>query len=131
MESQKSGSVGSALGWMFLISLLLFWLPLFGPLVSGFVGGRKAGGVGNAIVAVFLPGVVFGVILFAIASSLSGAPLIGAIAGIGGFILAIVHIGPLPIEDSNEPSRLAGPGALDGSVAKSESKVVFLSTTAV
>ena len=55
-----------------MISLLLFWLPLFGPLVAGFVGGRKAGGVGNAIVAVFLPGIVFGVVLFAIASSLSG-----------------------------------------------------------
>ena len=95
MASQNEGSVGSALLWMFLISLLLFWLPVIGPLIAGFVGGKKAGGVGNAIVAVFLPAIVFGVILFAIATSLSGAPFIGAIAGIGGLILAILHIGPL------------------------------------
>lgn len=28
---------------MFILSILLFWLPLIGPLVAGFVGGRKAG----------------------------------------------------------------------------------------
>lgn len=80
---------------MFLISLLLFWLPLLGPLIAGFAGGRKAGGLGKAIAAVFLPAIVFGVSLFALAASLSNVPLIGSIAGIGGFILALAHIGPL------------------------------------
>jgi hypothetical protein len=95
MASQGEGSVVAAILWMFFISVLLFWLPLIGPLIAGFVGGRKSGGVGNSILAVFLLGIVFGVVLFAIASSLSGAPLIGAIAGVGGFLLAILHIGPL------------------------------------
>lgn len=85
----------STILWMFFISVLLFWLPLIGPLIAGFVSGRKAGGVGNSILAMSLPALVFAVILFAVASSLSGAPLIGAIAGVGGFLLAIVHIGPL------------------------------------
>ncbi len=95
MARRKKGSIGSAIFWMFFISLLLFWLPVLGPLIAGIVGGKKAGGVGSAIVAVFLPGIVFGVALFVLASSLSGIPLLGAIAGAGGFTLSLSHIGPL------------------------------------
>ncbi len=89
------GSVGSAILWMFVLSLLLFWLPIFGPLIAGFVGGRKAGSVGNAILAVILPGIVFGVMLFFLASILTGLPVIGFFAGAGGVGLAFIHIGPL------------------------------------
>ena len=97
MANEKKGSIGSAIIWISLISLLLFWLPVIGPLVAGIVGGKKAGGVGSAIIAVFLPGIVFGVALFALASSLSHLPVLGAIAGAGGFVLSLAHIGPLLI----------------------------------
>ena len=60
----RSGSVASATLWMFVLSLLLFWLPIVGPLIAGFVGGRKAGSLSNSIVAAFLPAIVFGVALF-------------------------------------------------------------------
>ncbi len=93
--SEKQGSVVSGIFWMFLISLLLFWLPLLGPFLAGLVGGKKSGGVGAAVAAVFLPGIVFGIALFALASALSGMPLLGAVAGMGGFALSLVHIGPL------------------------------------
>lgn len=97
-ESQaKSGSIGSGIFWMFLISLLLFWLPVVGPLIAGFVGGKKTGGVGSAISAVLLPAIVFAIILFSIATSLSSLPVIGAIAGGGGLILALAHAAPLLI----------------------------------
>lgn len=92
---QRPGNVGSAILWMFVLSLLLFWLPILGPLIAGFVGGRKAGSVGNAILAVILPGVVFGVALFLLASILTGVPIFGFIAGAGGVVLAFAHIGPL------------------------------------
>jgi hypothetical protein len=81
--------------WMFVLSILLFWLPVVGPLIAGFVGGRKAGSVGNAILAVFLPGVVFALALFFLASLLTGIPLFGFLAGAGGFVLASAHVGPL------------------------------------
>lgn len=97
MSSGKEGSIVSAIFWMFLISLLLFWLPVVGPLVAGIVGGKKAGGVGKAIAAVLLPGVFLGFLLFSLATTISGLPLIGAIAGAGGFILTLSHIGPLLI----------------------------------
>ncbi len=93
--AQAKGSVGSAMVWMFVISLLLFWLPVLGPLIAGFVGGRKAGGLGAAIVAVFLPGIIFFVILFLLAASLVGIPLIGVAAGMGGLMLSVIHVGPM------------------------------------
>ena len=59
----RSGSVGIAMFWMVMLSVLLFWLPLLGPFIAGFVGGRKAGGVIQAAIAVFLPGLLFGLSL--------------------------------------------------------------------
>ena len=95
MSSKKEGSIGSAIVWMFVISVLLFWLPVLGPLLAGFVGGKKAGGIGGAIIAVFLPGIVAGIILFVLASAMTGLPIIGAVAGMGGVALSLIHIGPL------------------------------------
>ena len=82
------GPVVGAL-WMFVVSVLLFWLPFFGPLIAGFVGGKKAGGVGPALGAVFLPAVILGVLFFAFGTALTFMPLIGAVAGAGGFVMAI------------------------------------------
>jgi hypothetical protein len=94
-EKEEKGSVGAGIVWMFIISILLFWLPVLGALIAGFVGGKKSGGIGKAILAVFLPGIVFGAILFFFTSAISGLPLIGAVAGGGGLVLSLVHIGPL------------------------------------
>jgi len=91
----RPGSVTAAIVWMLLLSIFLFWLPFAGPLIAGFVGGRKAGTLGNAIAAVFLPAIIFGAALFFLASLLTGFPLLGFIAGSGGFLLAAAHVGPL------------------------------------
>lgn len=81
--------------WMFVLSLLLFWLPVAGPLIAGFVGGRKAGTLVSAVLAVFLPAILFGGALFFLGSVLTGVPLLGLVAGAGGAILALAHVGPL------------------------------------
>jgi hypothetical protein len=95
--AERPGSVSSAIVWMFLLSILLFWLPIAGPLIAGFVGGRKAGSVSNALLAVFLPAIVLGIALFFLASVLTGLPIVGFLAGAGGVALATAHIGPLLI----------------------------------
>ncbi len=94
MEENK-GSISRGIFWMFLISILFFWLPLIGPFAAGLVGGKKAGSVSNALAAVFLPIIIFSLILFFFASAISGMPLIGVIAGSSAFILVLAHIGPL------------------------------------
>lgn len=72
----KKGSVLSGMLWMIFLSLILFWLPVLGPLIAGIVGGRKAGGVIRALVACVLPAFIVSTIfwfLFAV----MGAPLEG------------------------------------------------------
>ncbi|MCK5478901.1 MAG: hypothetical protein KAI44_08295 [Methylococcales bacterium] len=97
MATENKGSITIAILWMLFISVLLFWLPVIGPLIAGLVGGNKAGGVGSAIIAVFLPALIVGGGLFALASIISGLPLIGAVAGLGGLALALLNVGPMLI----------------------------------
>jgi hypothetical protein len=92
---QNRGSIGRAILWMFVLSILLFWLPIIGPFIAGFVGGRKAGTLGNAIVAAFLPAIIFAACLFFFASVLTGFPLLGFLAAAGAFVLVAGHVGPL------------------------------------
>jgi hypothetical protein len=42
-----------------------------------------------------IPVVVLGVLLFALGTALSGVPLIGMLAGAGGFVLILAELGPL------------------------------------
>ena len=79
----------------FFISLLLFWLPVIGPLVAGVVGGKKAGGVMAGIMAALLPAIIVGGALFFFGSALTGLPIIGALFGAGAVILLSIGIGPL------------------------------------
>lgn len=93
--NHQPGSVFWGAFWMFLISLLLFWLPGVGGFIAGLVGGRVAGSVGNALLAAFLPAIVLGAGLFFFATALTGMIAIGVLAGLGGLVLGSLHIGML------------------------------------
>ena len=93
--SKPKGSILGGAIIMFFVSLLLFWLPFIGPLIAGIVGGKKAGGIGAAFVAVLLPAIVGAAIIAMAAGSLAGVPLIGAIVGMGVVVLSLFHVGPL------------------------------------
>jgi len=93
--TRRRGGVVVGAFWMFVISLLLFWLPLFGPLIAGFVGGKKAGGIGAALGAVFLPAAAIG-FLFFVLFTVTGFPLIGVLTGGAAFLtVAAGMVGPL------------------------------------
>jgi len=81
--------------WMLFILVLLFWLPLIGPLLAGAVGGKKAGGVGTAIVAVFLPCILLAGFLFLYSTFLTGLPMFGFLVGASGFVVLVSNVGPL------------------------------------
>ena len=93
--AQQSGSVVGAAIWMIVLSILLFWIPGIGPLIAGFVGGRKAGTLANAILAAILPALITGAFFFFFGSVLTGMPLFGLLAGAGTTVLALTHVGPL------------------------------------
>lgn len=94
---EPGGSLIAGMIWMAVISILLFWLPVIGPLLAGIVGGKKAGGVGNGILAVILPAIILAGLLFFFGSALTGIPVLGMIAGMGVFVLMMAGIGPLLI----------------------------------
>ncbi len=95
MPGANEGSILAAIIWMVVLSVLLFWLPILGPLIAGFVGGQKAGGVAAGIVAVILPAVILGGLSFVFATAFSGIPIIGMLAGAGTLVFALSGIGPL------------------------------------
>ncbi len=92
---KEGGGIFIAMAWMMLLSVLLFWIPVLGALFAGFVGGKKAGGLGAAITAVFLPALLIGAGLFLFAALLTGLPGMGLLAGVGGMTLALLNVGPL------------------------------------
>jgi len=83
------------MNWMGGLSLLLFWIPVIGPLVAGFVGGTKAGSIGRAVVAVFLPALLTGLLAFAGVTYLTDWYVWGVLAGLGGVVFSLLNIVPL------------------------------------
>jgi hypothetical protein len=89
----------SAMAWMIGLSAALFWIPVLGGFIAGFVGGRKAGGIGPAIVAVFLPGLLLFIFSLFLGTLLGWIPVIGSliamIAGMGSLALSAMNVIPL------------------------------------
>ena len=91
---KRPGSLYSGMNWMGGLSLLLFWLPVAGPLIAGLVGGWKAGSVGRAFAAVFLPAVLLFIMTFAGVTYLADA-FWGFLAGAGAAAISLFNLGPL------------------------------------
>lgn len=97
MSDDTNGSIFMGMFWMFVISLLLFWLPAIGSLIAGIVGGKRAGGVMAGIMAAMLPGIVVGIALFFAGTMLTALPVVGAILAGSGILLYVFYIPPLLI----------------------------------
>jgi hypothetical protein len=48
-------SFWSAAKYTLILSLVLWWLPLFGQMIAGYVGGRRAGGPWKGVAAAIVP----------------------------------------------------------------------------
>lgn len=44
----------SAASWMFVVSIVLGWIPLIGAFIAGYGGGKKAGSLSGALIAVIV-----------------------------------------------------------------------------
>lgn len=58
-------SFWSAMKYVLILSLFLWWLPLFGQMIAGYVGGRKAGGPWRGVLAAIIPIIAIFVIITA------------------------------------------------------------------
>jgi len=95
----RHGSVPKAMAWMLGLSVALFWMPFLGSLIAGFVGGRKAGGVFPAVMAVILPGIVLVLATAFLGGLIGWIPILGqlvaALAGMGAWVLGFVNFLPM------------------------------------
>jgi hypothetical protein len=81
--------------WMSALTLLLLWLPVAGPLIAGYVGGRKSGSVARAFAAAIAPALVLTLLVSVLSTMLTAMPLVGILAGFGTLIFLIGNIGPM------------------------------------
>lgn len=88
-------SVLGASLWMIAVTGLLAWLPFIGPFLGGVVGGRHAGSVGRALLAVAVTIGVAGAFVCVLGVALTSWPLVGALAGLGASAILVAHAGPL------------------------------------
>lgn len=83
MPGERSANVThrvwAAMFWMTALSILVFWLPIIGPLIAGFVGGRMVRRVDLALIAAPLPAVIVG-LLTLFGGPYVPFPLAGALA---------------------------------------------------
>jgi hypothetical protein len=100
-EISHRGSIPNAMAWMVGLSALLFWMPVVGGLIAGFVGGQKAGSPGRGAIAAILPGLIFTALVILFGGILGAIPIIGPIfvlfASMGGIVLSTINLLPLLI----------------------------------
>ena len=80
--------------WMFILALLLGWLPFIGPAMAGFVGGTQAGDVGSALLAAVIPSLIVAALILFLGTVI-GLPIVAALLGAGIFMVLILGTVPL------------------------------------
>jgi hypothetical protein len=93
-EDVQPGSILLGTLWMIGLAVLLFWLPVLGPLVAGYVGGRRSGSVAGAAVASIIPAALAAG-LFLLAGSGLGFPMLSSLAEAGILIVLLLESVPL------------------------------------
>lgn len=81
---------------MVVLAILIGWVPVVGPAVAGYVGGRKAGSAGRGLIAGLIPALIVG-ILVGVILALFDLPIIGTVTGFAIAIWVAIEAIPLLI----------------------------------
>jgi len=54
-KGRKVYSIWGAMKYTMVLSILLWWLPVFGQMIAGYIGGRKAGSPLKGVISAILP----------------------------------------------------------------------------
>jgi hypothetical protein len=63
-ENKKIYSILKGMFYVSIIYVLLWWIPVFGPMVAGYVAGRKSGSPIKGIISVLIPAVAVIAIIY-------------------------------------------------------------------
>jgi len=75
--------------YVFILSCLLWWLPLFGQMIAGYIGGRKAGSPSKGIFVAIVPVLV--IFLLIVGMDMGYLPFLGTLAEIPNMIRSSIH----------------------------------------
>ncbi len=53
--SYSNTGVWQGMKWTFVFTILLWWFPVYGQMIAGYIGGRKAGSASKALIASSVP----------------------------------------------------------------------------
>lgn len=93
-DRRRQPSLIAAGAAMLGLSLLLFWLPIAGPLIAGGVGGRMAGTPGRGLLLALLPAVAVAILIVVVLGAFD-LPVLGTVAGLGVGLVVLVQDLPL------------------------------------
>lgn len=79
---------------MLVLAVALSWLPLFGPLIAGGVGGRVVGNRRKALAVALVPAIALAVVIGLILT-LFDLPVLGTVVGVGVFLVMAFQLIPL------------------------------------
>lgn len=71
--------------YVFFMSMLLWWIPLFGQMIAGYIGGRKAGGPFKGILVTIIPALIMIALLACF--DLGFLPFLGAVFTFPSFMI--------------------------------------------
>ena len=96
-KGRKVYSIWGAMKYTMVLSILLWWLPVFGQMIAGYIGGRKAGSPLKGVISAILPVVALFAAITLIDHYLSQSFAGSASASsslMGGFAAGVPIIGP-------------------------------------
>jgi hypothetical protein len=85
---------------MLVLAILLSWLPVFGPLIAGGVGGWLIRDGRVALLVALVPAVLFAAFIAAVLVAFE-LPLLGAVAGAAVFLVVAVQVKPLLVRPNS------------------------------
>lgn len=97
IKKRSAFSFWSATKYVMILSLLLWWLPVFGQMIAGYVGGRKAGSPWRGVAAAILPVIaIFSVMALIdyLLPSYAGGTGSASASLLKGIVSAVPFIGP-------------------------------------
>jgi len=88
-------SFWSASKYVLILSLMLWWLPMFGQMIAGYVGGRRAGGPWKGVVASIVPVVCLYAVVSGFEHGLLPSHMFGVAIAPAAIGAALTHSVPL------------------------------------
>ena len=81
----KEHNILSGMWYVFILSCLLWWLPVFGQMIAGYIGGRRAGSPTKGILVAIIP--IFIIMLLFIGMDIGVLPFLVALAQIPSMVM--------------------------------------------